>query len=333
MGNTLAELKKRSNFSKLLEEVEKIKSPESGIKNYEDDRLWKLTIDKAGNGSALIRFLDAPQGEDSPWVTIYKHAFSYINGQVQPQGAKGGVWYIENSLTSIGQQDYVGEQNSELWNTGVESNKEIARKRKRTLNYYSNILVIKDPDHPENNGKVFLFRYGKKIFDIIAAAMQPPEVDPLDEDAIVGEAFNPFDFWSGANLALRINKVDGWPSYVNSKFQKPAPLFKGDDKKIEEIWKQEYSLKELLDPKHFKSYEELKARYLKVVNGISAGTVADEPDVNKFVDEKDEDVPNFNSEESFQDVKSPKPKDDDVPFDVGDDEDDLSFFQKLANGD
>lgn len=323
----LDQLKSKSSFSKLLEAVEAIKSPESGVKNYKDDRVWSLSQDKAGNGSALIRFLPAPEGEDLPFIKIFKHAFSYQNGVIQPQGQKGGRWYIENSLSTFGQQDIVGEENAALWNTGVEANKEIARKRKRTLNYYSNILVINDPEHPENNNKVFLFKYGKAIFDIISLAMNPPEVDALDDDDEQAVAINPFCFWQGADLALRIAKKDGWPSYHNSEFRKPKALFKGDEEKLEEVWKKEYSLQELLDPKHFKTYDELKKRFLEVTTSVSVGNAADLPDVVKFVDEPEDDIPLF--ETPAPKVKLPKQK----ASVIIDDEDDLDFFTKLANGD
>ncbi len=321
-SSTLAAMKaKSSSFSKLLAEVEKIEQPESATKNYNDERLWKLTIDKAGNGAALIRFLDAPEGEDKYWINIFKHGFSYLNGQIQAQGAKGGKWYLENSLTSIGKQDYASEMNKIAWDSGDQ---DLARKRKRTLNYYSNILVINDPENPDNNGKVFLFKYGKSIMTMIMARTKTVEADPLDEDSEAVEGINPFCFWTGADFALRICRKDGWPSYINSEFKKPKPLFKGDDEKIEELWKKEYSLVELLDEKHFKSYDELKKRFLEVTSSVSVGT-AETADVVKFVEEPDDDVPVFQQ-------KAPKPKAvKPMPVAV-DDDDDLSFFEKLAAG-
>lgn len=325
-SSTLAAMKaKSSSFSKLLAEVEKIQQPESATKNYNDERLWKLTIDKAGNGAALIRFLDAPQGEDKYFSLIFKHGFSYLNGKIQPQGAKvpGAKWYLESSLTTFKEPDYVSEMNKVAWDSGDQ---DLARKRKRTLNYYSNILVINDPEHPENNGKVFLFKYGKSIMDMIVKRTKTTEADPLDEDSVEQAGINPFCFWTGADFALRISKQDGWPSYINSEFRKPKPLCKGDDDKIDEIWKQQYSLAELLDRKHFKTYDELKKRFLEVVNGVSVGT-ADAGDVVKFDDkEEEDDVPVFTS------PKSPKPKAVKPMPVVEDDDDDLSFFEKLAAG-
>ena len=171
-----------------------------------------------------------------PWARVYNHAFQGPTGQ----------WYIENSLTTVGQKDPVSEYNSQLWNTGLESDKEIARKQKRKLQYFSNIYVVTDSKHPENEGKVFLFRYGKKIFDKLMAAMQP---EFEDESPI-----NPFDFWEGANFKLKIRKVDGYWNYDKSEFDKSSALFK-DDAKIEEVWKSAYPLSEFTASTNFKSLD------------------------------------------------------------------------------
>ena len=324
-SSALAALKLKSgSFSKLLAEVDKISTP-SDVKNYVDDRLWKLTIDKSGNGGALIRFLDSPKGEEDVYVKIFKHGFAYLNGAIQAQGAKvpGLKWYLENSLSTFkGETDYVSEMNKVAWDNG---NQDLARARKRTLNYYSNILVINDPEHPENNGKVFLFKYGKSIMDLIAARMKDSEVDPLDEDSVVVAGVNPFDFWAGADFALKIKRVEKWPSYIDSAFRKPKALFGGDDAKIEAIWEQEYSLVELLDRSHFKTYQELKDRYLAVVNGVSVGT-ADTADKVKFVDEEEDDVPLFEAP-----VVKPKAVKK-MPV-IEDEDSDLDFFTALANND
>ena len=205
-----------------------------------DDRLWKPEVDKAGNGYAVIRFLPAPDGEDLPWAKLYTHAF---------QGTGG--WFIENSLTTLGQKDPVSEHNSQLWNSGIESDKEIARKQKRKLSYYANIYVVKDSANPHNEGQVFLYKFGKKIFDKITAAMQP---EFEDEDPI-----NPFDFWAGANFKLKIKKVAGYWNYDSSEFDRQSALLDDDDA-MEAIWKKEYSLAELVAPDQFKSYDELKKR-------------------------------------------------------------------------
>jgi len=245
---SFAKLKKarKTDLSKLTEEIEKLNSSNRGSNgNSADGRLWKLTVDKAGNGHAVIRFLPAPQGEDIPWARIWDHGF---------QGPGG--WYIENSLTTLGKKDPVSEYNSKLWNSGVESNKDVARKQKRRLSYYTNIYVISDSAKPENEGKTFLYKFGKKIFDKVNDSMSP-EFD--DETPM-----NPFDFWEGANFKLRARQVAKFRNYDKSEFDSPSAL-SDDDAELEKIYNQEYSLQELLDTKHFKSYEELSARMTRVL--------------------------------------------------------------------
>ena len=233
------DLKKNSTSmaSKLQEELEK----SNKSNDYKDDRFWRPTLDSASNGYAVIRFLPAVEGEDIPWVKLYSHAF---------QG-KGG-WFIHNCPTTIGEKCPVCEANNELWNSGAESDKRIARDRKRKLNYISNILVIEDPANPENKGKVFLFKYGKKIFEKIQEQMNP---EFQDESAI-----NPFDFWKGANFKLKVRKVDGYVNYDKSEFSAASELFDGDDAKLEALWKKQYALKPFVDSKEFKSYPELKTK-------------------------------------------------------------------------
>ena len=239
-------LKKQSKLGslteKLVKEVEKMNTGSGGA----DERFWKPEMDKTGVGSAIIRFLPAPEGEELPWVKMYSHAF---------QG--NGGWYIENSLTTIGQKDPVSEHNRELWNSGSDKDKETVRKQKRKLSYYSNIYVIKDPAHPENEGKVFLFKFGKKIFDKILNAMQPEFEDE--------EPINPFDFWQGANFKLKLVKKDGYWNYDKSEFDRVAPLLNDDDA-METVWKKEYSLTAVTAADQFKSYEDLEKR-LKYVLG------------------------------------------------------------------
>ena len=255
---SFSNLKKQSSLgsltAKLVSQVEKMNKGSNGV----DDRLWKPEVDKAGNGYAVIRFLPAPDGEDLPWAKLYTHAFQ----------ASGG-WYIENSLTTLGQKDPVSEYNSQLWNSGVDSDKEVARKQKRKLSYYSNVYVVKDPSNPSNEGKVFLFRYGKKIFDKITAAMQPEFEDE--------QAINPFDFWAGANFKIKIKKVAGYWNYDSSEFAAPAPLLDDDDA-METVWKNEYSLAELVAPDQFKSYEDLKKR-LDYVLGLTVAPKRQDPEV------------------------------------------------------
>ena len=237
---SFADLKKQSKLgsltAKLVKQVEKMNNTGS----TGDDRLWKLDVDKSGNGYAVIRFLPAPNGEDLPFVKLYSHAF---------QGPGG--WYIENSLTSLGQKDPVSEYNTTLWNNGTDAGKELARKQKRKLTYISNIYVVKDPSNPENEGKVFLYKYGKKIFDKLTAAMQPEFEDE--------EAIDPFDFWQGANFKLKAKNVAGYRNYDSSEFAAPSPLLDDDDA-MESLWKKQYSLAELVATDQFKSYEDLKKR-------------------------------------------------------------------------
>ena len=255
---SFASLKKASKtgdtLSKLTREIEKLNQPTAGGGGA-DERLWKPELDKSGNGYAVIRFLPAPNGEQMPWAKVWSHAFK----------GPGGQWYIENSLTTLGKDDPVGELNRELWNSGKDSDKEIARAQKRKLSYYSNIYVVSDPAHPENEGRVFLYKYGKKIFDKLIEAMQPAFADetPLD----------PFNFWKGADFKLKIRKVDGYWNYDKSEFAAPATLADFDDEKLESIWKEGYSLAEFEDSKNFKSYEDLKKR-LDLVLGRTAPTVA-----------------------------------------------------------
>ena len=236
---SFASLKKQSSLgsltAKLIKEVEKSNSSNQG-----DDRLWKPEVDKAGNGYAVVRFLPAPDGQDLPWVKMYSHAF---------QGPGG--WYIENSLTTLNGKDPVSEYNTQLWNSGVDSDKEIARKQKRKLSYYANIYVVKDPSNPSNEGQVFLYKFGKKIFDKIMGAMQPEFEDETP--------LNPFDFWQGADFKIKIKKVAGYWNYDSSEFAAVSPLLKDDDA-LEALWKKEHSLAELVSTDQFKTYDELKKR-------------------------------------------------------------------------
>ena len=254
---SLESLKRSNSLDKLLGEVQKENAPQEK-KSYKDERLWKPEVDKSGNGYAVIRFLPAVEGEDMPWAKVWNHAFQGPTGQ----------WYIENSLTTLGNNDPVSEMNSAYWNTGIESDKEIARKQKRKLQYFSNIYVVSDSKHPENEGKVFLFRYGKKIFDKVMAAMQPEFEDE--------KAINPFDFWEGANFKLKIRKVAGYWNYDSSDFDSSSALFDNDEK-IEEVWKSQYALNEFTAATNFKSYEELKARLDAVLSGsVTVGNVAEQ---------------------------------------------------------
>ena len=291
---SLESLKRSNSLDKLLGEVQKENAPQEK-KSYKDERLWKPEVDKSGNGYAVIRFLPAVEGEDMPWAKVWNHAFQGPTGQ----------WYIENSLTTLGQKDPVSELNTQYWNTGLESDKEIARKQKRKLQYFSNIYVVSDSKHPENEGKVFLFRYGKKIFDKIMAAMQPEFEDE--------KAINPFDFWEGANFKLKIRKVAGYWNYDSSDFDNPSALF-DSDAKIEEVWKKQYPLNEFTATTNFKSYEELKARLDAVLSGsVTVGNVA----------------------EQMENEPMETPKVDTTPVESistqEEEEDTMDYFAKLAN--
>lgn len=306
-------LKKQSKLGslteKLVKEVEKMNTGSGSA----DDRFWKPEMDKTGVGSAVIRFLPAPEGEDLPWVKMYSHAF---------QGPGG--WYIENSLTTVGQKDPVSEHNRELWNSGSEKDKETVRKQKRKLNYYSNIYVVKDPAHPENEGKVFLFKFGKKIFDKILNAMQPEFEDE--------EPMNPYDFWTGANFRLKIRKVEGYWNYDKSEFDSPAPLLSDDDA-LEALWKKEYSLSAIVAPDQFKSYDDLQKRLNYVLGQKSAArAVAEQEEVyDSYVQTPTkEDRVVEELEESYRKSKSPS-----LPVvtssDDEDEDDALQYFQRLAD--
>ena len=298
---SFANLKKQSKLGsltqKLVKEVEKMNTNGSSA----DDRLWKLDVDKSGNGYAVIRFLPAPNGEDLPFVKLYSHAF---------KGAGG--WYIENSLTTLGQKDPVSEFNTTLWNNGTDSGKDAARRQKRKLTYISNIYVVKDPANPENEGKVFLYKYGKKIFDKITAAMQPEFEDE--------EAIDPFDFWQGANFKLKAKNVAGYRNYDSSEFTAVSPVLDDDDA-LEGLWKKENSLQEFVGADQFKSYEDLKKR-LGYVLGSNA-TVTQDPEV--------EDEDRARGPSPVASVPSEPEPAIAVGAGTGDEDDDtLSYFAKLA---
>jgi hypothetical protein len=311
---SFANLKKQSSLgsltSKLVKEVEKMNNTSGGG----DDRLWKPEMDKTGkgNGYAVVRFLPAPEGEDLPWAKMYSHAF---------QGPGG--WYIENSLTTIGQKDPLGEYNRELWNSGSDVDKDTVRKQKRKLSYYSNIYVVQDKANPQNEGKVFLFKYGKKIFDKIMESMQP---EFEDETPI-----NPFDFWQGANFKLKIKKVQGYWNYDSSEFDRIAPLLDDDDA-LEALWKKEYSLTALTAADQFKTYEQLETR-LKMVLGQKSSR----PRLDEEVEDEDNDRGSYAPDFSSRSQKSELPEDLSAQLSnlssskSDEDEDDaLSYFQRLA---
>ena len=291
---------RESSLERLTKEINKLSTKETG--SSKDDRFWQPEVDKMGNGYAVIRFLPAPAGEEVPWVRVWNHGF---------QGPGG--WYIENSLTTIGQPDPVSEYNSKLWNSGNEKDKETVRKQKRRLSYISNIVVLKDPAHPENEGKVFLFKYGKKIWDKINEVMNPQFEDE--------KPLNPFELWDGANFKLKIRKVEGYRNYDKSEFESKAPLADSDED-MAAIWQGTHSLDAFLAPSNFKSYDELKKKLEKVLSEPVGASYRNEEDV-PF------DRPTTRTMAAPAVGKSaPAPKAKAV-----EDDDDLSFFEKLAEDD
>jgi len=297
------DLKKQSSLGsltqKLVKEVEKMNTTGGGA----DERLWKPELDKTGNGYAVIRFLPSPEGEEIPWAKMYSHAF---------QGPGG--WYIENSLTTVNQKDPVSEHNRELWNSGNEADKDVVRRQKRKLSYYANIYVVKDPSNPTNEGKVFLYKFGKKIFDKIMEAMQP---EFEDETPI-----NPFDFWQGANFKLKIVKKDGYWNYDKSEFDSVAPLLDDDDA-LEAIWKKQYSLAAVTAADQFKSYDDLQKR-LKYVLGQRPPTRRVDEELEDESEGRGSFTPNFETRKAQETVTAA------VTSSSDDEEDALSYFQKLA---
>ena len=300
MNTSIAALKRsKSNLDTLIGELSKVAEPQKQKQSYTDDRLWKPELDKSGNGYAVLRFLPAVKDESLPWARLWSHAF---------QGPGG--WYIENSLTTLDKKDPVSESNSILWNSGVDADKEIARKRKRKLSYYANVLVVSDPKHPENEGQVKLFKFGKKIFDKITEAMKPEFEDE--------KPINPFDFWEGANFKLKIRKVDGYWNYDKSEFDSVTSIADNDEK-IEEIWNKQYPLTPFLAPENFKSYDELKSKLDKVLSGVrNTGTAEDVAIPPKATTSPEPVV-------STETVATPSVSDED------DGDETLDYFSKLAN--
>jgi hypothetical protein len=304
MTTSFADLKRssKSTYDKLIEETNKLQSNNQS-KNGRDLRFWQPEVDKAGNGYAVIRFLPASKGEDIPWVRLFSHGF---------QGPGG--WYIENSLTTLNEQDPVGEYNTTLWNRGDEAGKEQARKQKRRLGYIANIYMVKDPAHPENEGKVFLYKFGKKIFDKINESMAP---EFEDESPV-----NPFDMWEGANFKMKIRNVEGYRNYDKSEFDSASVLSEDDDV-LEKVWSSEYSLQEFVDRKNFKSYTELQARLNRVLGATAVSSTASEIDEDVVME----------SPVVARQAPAPKAKEDEVPWSEESSDDSLDFFKKLAEDD
>jgi len=304
MSNSFSALKKSSNssFEKLNSKLQQMNT--QGTKSG-DDRYWKPDVDKAGNGYAVIRFLPSPAGEDMPFVRLWDHGF---------QGPGG--WYIEKSLTTLGQDDPVSEFNTKLWNSGIEEDKETARKQKRRLSYTANIFVVKDPSNPDNEGKVFLYKFGKKIFDKLNDSMNPEYEDEA--------AINPFDFWEGADFKLKIRNYEGYRNYDKSEFDRPSTLSDMSDEELEAVWEKQHSLTEIVDPKNFKGYGELKAKLYKVL-ALDGGQHA--PNVTAETDDKEMDFsPRFKERSAPSTAEDPSPS----LASSDDDDDSLDFFKSLA---
>lgn len=293
---------RQAAINKLVQAAEKVGG--SGAKSYSDDRFWNPTVDKSGNGYAVIRFLPQREGEDLPWVRFWDHGFKGPTGR----------WYIEKSLTSIGQNDPLGELNAKYWNSGNDKDKEIVRDRKRRLHYVSNIYVVSDPGNPANEGKIMLFKYGKKIFDKIMDIMQPQFQDETP--------VNPFDFWEGANFKLKIRNVEGYRNYDKSEFDNVSQLFGGDEDRLKDTYESIYSLSDFVDPKNYKTYEELKRKLIEVlgeeeVNGaqslahVEVLTEPSHPAMARIVESPE--IPSVSASD-----------------DEDDDEDTLAYFKKLA---
>lgn len=299
----------RTDISKLVSAAQEVSGGGQKTKNkYDDERKWKPTVDDAGNGYAVIRFLPAMEGQELPWERYWDHGFKGPTGQ----------WYIEKSLTSIGQKDPVGELNSRLWNSGNEDDKETARKQKRRLHYVSNILVVSDPSNPSNEGKVFLYEYGKKIFDKLMDVMQPqfPGEEPV----------NPFDFWTGADFQLKIRNVAGYRNYDKSEFKSQSALFESDEVKLEATYNQLHGLDEFVDQKSYKSYDELNSR-LQLVLGHSVGEGSTMK--NEALTQSAEAAPVSSSPEP-EIVAAPSPA---IESTSSDEDDTLSYFAKMAQSD
>ena len=285
----------RDNISKLVAAAEKVNGG-GEKKSYADERIWKPTVDKAGNGYAVLRFLPAAEGQELPWVRYWDHGFK----------GPTGLWYIENSLTSIGQTDPVGELNSRLWNSGIEADKEKARAQKRRLHYVANVLVVQDPSNPVNEGKVMMFKFGKKIFDKIMDVMQPQFADE--------SPVNPFDFWEGADFKLKIRNVEGYRNYDKSEFAAPAALYDADEAKLESVYNQLFDLGEFTDPKNYKTYDELKAKMMRVLGEEAEAGAPTIQEVNQV----NEPAPSPFVEDTAEKVAT------------SDDDDTMSYFAKLA---
>ena len=302
---SFADLKRnRTDLSKLVAQAQETSGTQT-TRQSDDTRFWQPTRDKAGNGYAVIRFLPGDAQAATPWVRYWDHAFKGPTGQ----------WYIEKSLTSIGQQDPLSELNSKMWNSGVEADKAIVRQRKRNLRYIANVLIVSDPSAPENEGQVKLYRFGKKIFDKIMDSMQPqfPDEAPV----------NPFDMWEGADFTVKIRKVEGYPNYDASSFKAPAAV-SADESYLEDLYNKQYDLGEWVDPKNYKTYDELKSRLAMVLGEQAPRTMKQEASL-----ELDDEIPDFPSSSAPTAPSAPEPAITTAESTMNDD-DTMNYFAKLA---
>ena len=305
--NTLRNMR-NSDFSKITSEFDKVANPQANTQRQADERFWRLDPDKAGNATATIRFLPRVEGDELPWVRLFSHGF---------QGPTG-KWYIENSLTTIGEKDPVGELNSLLWNNGTEAGKEQARKQKRRLSFIANILVVSDPKHPENEGKVFLFKFGKKIFDKIMDKARPAFEDE--------KPVNVFDLWEGANFKLRMRKVSGYSNYDESQFAEPTQLMDGDEDRLLDVVSRQYPLAAFVAPDQFKSFEELSRKLNDVLSGeASAPSAVEVAEEETFV------APTPRSVAAPEPASKPAPQPAVAASADSNDDDMMSYFQQIAN--
>ena len=284
---------RKTQIDAMVKAAEAVSGNKNNDWDKDADKYWKPTVDKSGNGYAVFRFLPAAEGEDVPWVRYWDHGF---------QGP-GGMWYIERSLTSIGKQDPLSEMNTVLWNSGLDSDKELVRQRKRRLHYVSNIYVVSDSANPANEGKTFMYVYGKKIFDKLTEAMQPEFPDDVP--------VNPFDFWGGADFKLKIRKVEGYRNYDRSEFGDVSEFLGGDDVKLEGVYNSLYNLQEFNGESQYKTYDELKTKLARVLGTTVQRNTAESVELNEV-------------------VEPTTPADAPAPAEATSTDDTLSYFAKLA---
>ena len=319
-----ASLKKNrsKSFDALNAELSKVSSGKGNFKDPDEDKYWKPTRDAAGNAFAIVRFLPAPPDEDLPFVVLYDHGFKGPNGQ----------WYIENSRTTIGEPDPVSEYNSELWNVSADDNsptRKQARDQKRRKHYIAGIQVIKDSGNPDNNGKVFLYKFGAKIYGKLNDLMNPQFEDE--------KPVNPFDFWGGANFRVKVTGQGRDTSYDKSEFDAPSEHLDGDDEALEALYKTQYSLKEVIAPEKFKTYDQLKTKLYRVL-GLSGSTVTGNASAEDDEPEAELNMANLGMKEAKSTRRQEEDDEDESLTNLrkasaaaaDDDDEDLAIFKSFA---